>query len=141
MHLKQGYTMLLNLEELQTLKNKYDDLFEQQRAFKEQIISYLKNLGSVSMQHDEVDNPKEGAPCLIELPTVNYEHGYEIHSFAIVGSKLVDNWLEFQLVAQGEVIAETTIDDSDFVVTIEVLMEILEAYRYWSDHLQQTESS
>ena len=133
--------MLLNLEELQTLKNKYDDFFEQQRAFKEQIISYLKNLGSVSMQHDDSDDSEEAAPCLFELPTVNYEHGYEILSFAIVGSKPVDNWLEFQLVAQGEVIAETTIADSDFVVTIDVLMEILEAYRYWSDHLQQTESS
>ena len=59
----------MNSEELKK-KKKYDAIYEKERELKEEIILYLKNIGSVFMQHDEVEEPMEGAPILSELSTV-----------------------------------------------------------------------
>ena len=52
----------MNLEELKVLTKKYDAFYKKERKLKEEIILYLKNMGSVLMQHEEVEDPKEGAP-------------------------------------------------------------------------------
>ena len=128
----------MNFEELNQLKVKHESLREKQKRLKIQILSYFTELGSTVIQHDEVDDPMGGAPTLWELPSVNVgDFGDEILPFAVIGSKPIKSWIEFQLLEQGEGSAATTIDSSSDQITIEVLMSILEAYRYWNDHVQQ----
>ena len=133
----------MNLEQLKVLKSSYDQLWEQESALKKQIISFLSEMGSVHLQYDP-DGEIEGAPTLGELPIINVDDywSYEVIPFAIVGSKPMGTgenvWIEFQLVAYGEYPEDTktTTDHGDDKITLDVLMALLEAYRYyWNDFI------
>ena len=126
----------MDIAQLEKLKLSYVQVWEKQSALKEQVISYLYEMGSVSLQHDD-NGEVEGAPTLAELPTVFVDdYADEVMAFAIVGSTPMGTeknpWIEFQLVALGEYVAETTIDEA----RLESLMDLLEAYRYYNNFLQ-----